>query len=338
MTNMRKMIVAGFLFVCAASLIAVLSADTMAQTSADQAVAASDTAAVADEDTLLTFTLPSYKYQPQGKRDPFESLAPEEVSSEDEEDRKRIKDLFSYEDASLLGIVNSGTDSYALVSDLNELSYVLRVGDRVFGGYVTDITEDAVYLHIVKYGRAMTIILRMEASKFTVIEEMAAETHIRKPGINVTYKPGSRVSGDISIEEVIVTNPYVNTIEDDWFGGRTEIPRLDKPDEEVKEPVRQGAFRLLEPQDNAWIRLPYVIDWTNAPGVNSVYTVLIDDNADFSSPLFMKEGITTSSQMVNENLGLPQNTGLYWKVIAYDQSGTRVDPVQTHLKFQIAGQ
>ncbi len=337
MTDMKRNSVI-LLVTCAVCLLPFVAVDVFGQTAEKQETAVTDSAAAADEDTLLTFTLPSYRYQSSGKRDPFESLAPREISNEEEEERNKIKDLFSYEEASVLGIVDSASDSYALVSDKNELSYVLRVGDRVFGGYVTDITEDAVQLHIVKYGRSMRIILRMEASKFTVIEETEAETHITKPGINVSYKPGKNTTGEISIEEVIVTDPYVRTIEDEWFGGKKELPMLDEGEETKKTQISADSFSLIEPQDNAWIRLPYNLDWTNAPGLNNVYSVLIDDDDDFSSPLVMREGITASSFVISDNLNLPLNTGLFWKVIAYDKSGARVEPVQRQMRFQISGQ
>ena len=118
----------------------------------------------ADNDSLM-YSHPTYQYDSLGKEDPFRLLLP--TQSDEEEDENRIKDLFSYEGATILGIVNSDSDSYALLNDEFGSSYVLRVGDRVLGGRVQEITNDAIVFDIVKYARDMTIIMRLESSKYT---------------------------------------------------------------------------------------------------------------------------------------------------------------------------
>ncbi|MCD6307882.1 MAG: hypothetical protein J7M24_02665, partial [Candidatus Latescibacteria bacterium] len=116
---------------------------------------------VRTEENPLDYSKPVHTYNAGGKRDPFETLVPGDDNMKAEE---KIKGLFNYERATLKGVVSSSLDSYALVADADGFGYVLREGYRVFGGYVTKITDDSVHLHIVKYGRSMSIIMRLESS------------------------------------------------------------------------------------------------------------------------------------------------------------------------------
>ena len=157
---------------------AVSNHDACAQQKA-ASPAPSDSVETADD--LASFSRTQPVYDPEGKRDPFGSLVPKE-----EEEGKKIKGLLNYEKAQLKGIVKTESDTYALVMDADNFGHVLREGYMVYGGYVTAITEDSVYLHIVKYGRALSIILRLETSKSTIVTEEAGEIVVKKPGINVT--------------------------------------------------------------------------------------------------------------------------------------------------------
>jgi len=293
------------------------------------ATVSSDTTGVKADS--LFYTRPEYSYQTLGRRDPFETLAPREK----DEEEKVIKGLFNYEKAKIVGIVNTDDGSCALVNDENGLGYVLRQGDRVFGGYVTDVTDNALYLHIVKYGRSMTIILRMEFSKQTVIEEQDGFTSVKKPGINITFGETPAEKKEVIIEEITVPSADIRTIEEEWFGPREKPSPL--IDESVA-PEKTGTFMLLEPPDNSWIRLPYILEWTDAEGTNVEYTLIIDDNSDFSSPLVNTSGITRSSFLLTDGPMFPRNRELYWKVIAVDESGERSIARQPFMKFKIAGQ
>ena len=284
-------------------------------------------------DSLLYFR-PEYTYDSAGKRDPFQSLVPVE---EDEEEQK-IKELFDYEDATVLGIVISEDDSYTLVQDSNDLSYVLREGDRVLGGYVTNVTNDGIYLHIVKYGRSMTIILRLESSKYTIIEEGDGETSLRRPGINISYEKGLPSSKEVIIEEVTVPYSEIKTIEEEWFGTKGGIPDISEEKTPPSETENQGSFFLVEPQNNSWIRLPYILVWTKAAGTEFSFSLIIDDDSDFSSPIVLKQGIKTSSYLINDEMKLPLNRKLFWKVIAIEPSGKRLNCKQTDMSFKIIGQ
>ncbi len=322
-------VVVFFLFLC---LIVVFNVD--AQVTQTESINNTSTteAEEAQTDSLL-YSPPTYIYNSLGKNDPFQSQVPIE-----EDEKTKIKDLFEYEEATILGIVNSEDDFYALVVDKNGASYVLREGDRVFGGYVSKITDDGIYLYIVKYGRAKTIIMRLEASKFTVFEEMDGESTIRKPGINISYRKGYPNSSDIIIEEVTIPSLDTKTIEEEWFGSGGDIPEQLNDESTPAKTEKSELFYLLEPHNNSWITLPYIFDWIKANENNCSYSLIIDDNSDFKSPIFIQEGIKTSSYLANDIEELPPNKELFWKIIAYEPSGNQINHKQTGMSFKIIGQ
>ena len=289
--------------------------------------------AVEDQSDSLLYTRPDYIYETLGRRDPFESLVPEEK----DEGEKIIKGLFIYEEAQILGIVNSEQDLYALLMDENAASYVLREGERVFGGYVSQITDDAVYLHIVKYGRSMTIIMRLESSKLTVIEERDGEISVKKPGIDISYEKGVLGPEEFIIEEVSVPSPYIKTIEEEWSDAKEETQNLLNEDS-IYTQTESDSFYLIDPNDNSWIRLPYLLGWTKAAGEDISYSLVIDDDLDFESPIFIKEGINTLSYLLDDEMKLPPNKELFWKVIAIEPSEKRLYSKQTDMSFRIIGQ
>lgn len=302
--------------------------------SAGQTDSASTPATEEDQSDSLLYSRPDFNYNEAGKKDPFISLAPVQVDDEE----KVIKGLFNFEEAQILGIINSEKDSYALVKDENELSYVLRAGDRVFGGYVTLVSEDAVYFHIVKYGRAMTIIMRLESSKKTVIEEKDGVSVVKKPGIDITYEKRPLDIKEVLIEEVTVFSPDIKTIEEEWLDSKEGKLDVLTEQSDSDQAEKTGSFFLTEPPDNSWIRLPYILDWTNFNEINVSYSIIIDDDSDFNSPIFTKEGIITSSYLINGETGLPPNKELFWKVYTIDSSGKRLSCKQSHLSFKIVGQ
>lgn len=306
---------------------------TLQEKSTESEGSVSTDEAVKDQSDSLLYTRPDYIFETLEKKDPFVSLVPEEK----DEVGKIIKGLFIYEEARILGIVNSEKDLYALVMDENEASYVLREGDRVFGGYVLHVTDDAVYLHIVKYGRAMTIILRLETSKLTVIEERDGETTVKRPGINITYEKGTLSPEEFIIEEVSVPSPDIITIEEEWFGTE-ETPNLLNEESPFTRTEESGSFYLIDPHDNSWIRLPYMLGWIKAAGEDISYSLVIDDDSDFESPIFIKEGINTSSYLLDDKVKLPSNKKLFWKVVAIEPSGKRLNSKQTDMSFKIIGQ
>ena len=281
---------------------------------------------------LYDYSPPKPVYDSMGKRDPFKTLIPKTTDEE-----KKLKDLFNYEGALLKGIINSDDDTYALVVDANGFAYVLREGYRVYGGYVERITKDAMYLHIVKYGRSMSIIMRLASTKTALIEEVEkGESFVKKPGITITYQKDTQVKPRILIENVIVPSLDTKTVEEEWFGIKDSLSDTNEANEGTAS-GNERSFSLIDPADNTWITLPYIFNWTKMNGIDVYYTIVIDDNPDFSSPLFQKGGIVPTSFLIGEDTGLPKNRELYWKVIAQDTSGNEVICRKTDMSFKIKG-
>lgn len=281
----------------------------------------------------LEFTRPQLEYESGGKRDPFESLAPEV-----EEEGQKLKGQFNYEGAVLNGIVDTGNDMYALVTDKDGLGYVLREGYRVFGGYVTDITADAIAFHIVKYGRSMTIIMRFSTSKSTVVEEIGAgESFMQKPGIAIQYKKtgaGAVEEPKVLIEDVVLPSLDTKTVDKTWFGGDGSEENTGDDGNEASEQTSL-RFSLIDPPSGSLVTIPYVFDWSSLAGDGWTYRLIIDEDADFSSPLFDKDGMDTSSCVIGEHEALPSNVTLYWKVLAKNASGETAQCRRTDMSFTI---
>jgi hypothetical protein len=272
-------------------------------TDEDEAKAAEDSVAAEDP---LNYTRPEYSYSPEGRRDPFVSLVPEQ-----NKDEKKIKGLFNYEKATLRGIVNTDGDIYAMVVDADNYAYVLRENDAVFGGYVTKITDNTLQLHIVKYGRAMTIILRMETAKKTLMAQEQDGAVVRKPGITVAWGEGNESGVGMTIGDVSVPTLETRTIEDSWFGNRKRG---------TDRGVNSSPYLLLTPVDNTEVNLPIVLRWTKSPQ-DSLYTIVIAGDRDFSTPIFVKEGIKGSSFLLDANPSTESRGPLYWKMIVMQKSG-----------------
>jgi len=298
-----KLLVMGIIVACMMPYV------TLAQTAPSVPQKADSTAA---EDPTV-FSRSVLNYEDAGKRDPFDSLAPQT-----EEEEKKIKGLFNYERATLKGIINTENDSYALVIDESGIGYVLRKGYRIFGGYVTDITADSVLLYIVKYGRSMEIIMRLESSRTTtIIERQEGESSVKRPGISIEYykQDTTDEAPTISIEEVIIPDGAIRTVEEEWFGSETTetTSSTSKIKEEIV-PEVVSTVETLEPPNGAWISLPYVFDWTVYESVDVTYTLIIDDDPDCMSPQFLKERLATSSFVVDDQTKLPALKTLYWAV------------------------
>ncbi|MFC1650398.1 hypothetical protein ACFL2X_02405 [Candidatus Latescibacterota bacterium] len=285
----------------------------------------------ADNDSLM-YSHPTYIYDSFGKKDPFHSQVPADAGE------KIIKDLFSYEEATILGIVSSDTDSYALVTDKNGASYVLRVGDSVFGGHVDQISEDSIVLDIVKYARAMTIIMRLESSKYTVYEELDGQSQIRRPGITITYGKAQDGRKDIIVDEVTVQSLNTKFIEEEWFGPKEEtVPQADGEPADVQSDLR-GVIPLLEPNNKSWITLPHVFEWLNPDKIECVYTFIIYDDQELKNPIFIESDINTTAYLLGDDADIPLNRDLYWEVIAYELSGNKRINRQIVMSFKIKGQ
>jgi hypothetical protein len=272
---------------------------------ASSAEAKSDSAKAAEDP--LSYSRPVFTYDPGGKRDPFNSLVPVE-----NKDEKKIKGLFNYEKAALKGVVKSDPGSWALVLDGDGYAHVLKPNDTVFGGYVTNITADAVYLHIVKYGRSMTIILRMETARQTVEEREDGLDVMKRPGIDLSFEPGSISAGTLtSIEDVKVPSLGIQTVEEAWFGSDARGAGTSG---------RKGACTLISPLDNSMVIPPQVFRWTKAAG-DSLYTLVFSEDRTFESQLVIHEGLTSSTCLLPAESGLVGGKRYYWKVMTLKKSG-----------------
>jgi len=295
----------------------------------NSAQAAADTTAKVEDLTDFSRTIPVY--ESGGKRDPFSSLAPKtEIDGE-----KKIKGLFNYEDAELRGIVKTDIDTYALVVDSDGYAHVLREGYMVYGGYVTQITDDSVSLHIVKYGRALSIILRLESSRSTVSIENAGEEMIKRPGINVVYEKTIRPTESISIEDISIPSLNMLTLEEKWFGSKDTIPVAEKTS--AARSLTVDSFSLFDPPPESWISLPCVLNWTDHKNSGMTYKLIIADNSDFNNPVLVRGKIDSSSYLLIDKMELPPNRDLFWKVYAVDSSGNEIPSRQAYLSFKIKG-
>lgn len=82
--------------------------------------------------------------------------------------------------------------------------------------------------------------------------------------------------------------------------------------------VPPSSFSLISPANNAIDVLPSVqLSWNAASGADS-YTVLVDNNSDFSSPVYNQQLTVTNCQPT----GLDYSTTYYWKVSATNSNGT----------------
>ena len=285
----------------------------------------------ASVEELESYTRKQTVYDSQGKRDPFGSLAPKEI-----EEGKKIKGLLNYEKAVLSGIVRTGDDKYALVIDADGFGHVLREGYMVYGGYVTAVTDDKVYLHIVKYGRAITIILSLESSKSTVVSEEDGETVVKRPGINIYYEPSTQSRREIEIQDVVIPSLHTKTLDEVWFGSNGGLPVIDDTGDE-SELDEVSSFSLFNPPDDSWIILPFEMNWTSYAGKGITYTITIDDDPDFKAPHSLMEQVRTSSYLLVGDMNLPVNRQLFWKVVAVDESGNEYPCRQSSMSFKITG-
>lgn len=292
------------------------SAAHVPETDATTSAAVDSTEAKEDP---LAYTRPVFTYDPGGKRDPFNSLVPRESKEE-----KKIKGLFNYEKATLKGIVNTDRGACALVVDGDGYSHVLRKNDRVFGGFVTDITDGAVYLHIVQYGRSMTIILRMETVRQTVRASDQGLSVMKRPGIDLSFGPATGSGDIVPVEDVVVPSLETRTVEDIWFG---PVSGESAPSGE------SGVSTLIAPPDSAVVLLPQVFRWTRAEG-DSLYTVVFSEDREFTTQLVVREGLTGTNCLLDRDAGLEPGKQYYWKVIALKRSGKWINS-RNHLSFMI---
>jgi hypothetical protein len=107
----------------------------------------------------LILSRPKFIYSSLGKRDPFMSLVSGEFQGEG------AVSLVGVGDMELVGILWGSREKLAMVEDNRGRGYVLRVGDAVIGGVVTDITKDSITISQTFYGETQTVVIRMKGKE-----------------------------------------------------------------------------------------------------------------------------------------------------------------------------
>ena len=96
----------------------------------------------------------TYSYNPMKRRDPFVPLVTKEGYM-------ATAGALNTEDLALIGTMWGSSGRVALVKDSGEKGYVLKPGDRVAGGKVLEVKEDAVIFEINAYGTISRMTLRL---------------------------------------------------------------------------------------------------------------------------------------------------------------------------------
>ncbi|NLG84991.1 MAG: hypothetical protein GX493_10390 [Firmicutes bacterium] len=79
-----------------------------------------------------------------------------------------------------------------------------------------------------------------------------------------------------------------------------------------------GSFNLSSPANGATgVSTSPTLSWTTSSGATS-YTLVVDDNSDYSSPVFNQDVGNVTSKQIS---GLAYATTYYWKVIAHNANG-----------------
>ena len=116
-----------------------------------------------DADFGIALPLPSqYAYNPDGRRDPFQSLLKGEFESEQGPQGQPLVDVA---DLSLMGVMAAGNDRYAMVEDSKHHGFTLRVGDPVMNGRVTRIEDDCLTVNLSSYGETQMVRLHLNTKR-----------------------------------------------------------------------------------------------------------------------------------------------------------------------------
>ncbi|NMC43710.1 MAG: AMIN domain-containing protein [candidate division Zixibacteria bacterium] len=98
-------------------------------------------------------------YEPGEDRDPFEALVDESKPTRGSIENR----LANVETLLLVGLLESETGRMAaLLEDLDGIGYILKPGDPVKNGYVSEINDDAVLFQINEYGWSRTVVKELD--------------------------------------------------------------------------------------------------------------------------------------------------------------------------------
>lgn len=105
------------------------------------------------------FPVERFQYQPGGRRDPFAPLVGQSKGV-----ALGLANL-NIDNLNLIGTITWPSGGYALVKDGLNNGYILKKGDRVAGGWVSQITSRAVIFSIEHAGVVTTYELKLEEKK-----------------------------------------------------------------------------------------------------------------------------------------------------------------------------
>lgn len=131
-------------FVLSLVLVVAAVASSIAQTPAtDTAASSTDVQKTLEEILEEPTTTDTYRYDPQGRRDPFRSLIGPAPTLE-KGDRPEGPAGFLIDEMKLQGIIKTRQGLTAMVNGPDNKGYRLQVGMKVFDGEVIRITESSL--------------------------------------------------------------------------------------------------------------------------------------------------------------------------------------------------
>lgn len=107
-------------------------------------------------DTILP--VEKWTYEAAGRRDPFVPLLGTELGG-------GHKALLSPENLKLIGVLWGNKGYYALVKDGMDNGYILKRGDRVAGGHVSEVNRQGIIFEIMHAGVVTKYELRLQEEK-----------------------------------------------------------------------------------------------------------------------------------------------------------------------------
>ncbi len=109
----------------------------------------------------LAVVLPNqslYSYNPEDRRDPFQSLVKGDFEAEHGSGGEPLVDVG---DLTLMGVMTSNGERLAMVEDSKQHGYTLRAGDPVLNGRVSRVEDNCIIVNLSSYGESQTVRLRL---------------------------------------------------------------------------------------------------------------------------------------------------------------------------------
>jgi Tfp pilus assembly protein PilP len=133
----------GFSLLIVVAMVATVVAQAPSTTTAADATATSDVQKTLEEILEEPATTDTYRYDPQGRRDPFRSLIGPAPKLEPGQRPPGVAG-FLIDEMKLQGVFQTRHGLHAMISGPDNKGYPLRVGDKVLDGEVIRITRSQV--------------------------------------------------------------------------------------------------------------------------------------------------------------------------------------------------